>query len=338
MLWFFRVIAIIVGPLIGWFKISQDAMGIGIGFGAAIFIIFVEVMMERIPLSDMIYGGIGAILGLIFAWFINNAFIWVNEPHLSALLGKYSYLLYPIFIYLGMVLAVRREQEIEGMDSMTGLPRPGLRRNEPKILDTSAIIDGRVADVCNTKFLAGPLIVPKFVLKELQDIADSSDSSKRTRGRRGLEILAKLQEHPDYGVKVVEKDYANIPEVDAKLVQLARDLKGKLVTTDFNLNKVALLQGVIALNINDLANALKPVILPGEVMNVFLLKEGKEREQAVAYLDDGTMVVVEEGRRYMNRKFEVTVTSILQTSAGRMIFAKLVKEVNGHQNHPHPKE
>jgi len=177
--------------------------------------------------------------------------------------------------------------------------------------------------VFETKFLTGPVIVGRFILKELQDIADSSDAMKRARGRRGLDILARLQEHPEIQVKVYEKDYPEVKDTDGKLVLLARELDGKIITTDFNLNKVASLQGVTVLNVNDLANALKPAVLPGEAMTIYIAKEGKEKEQGVGYLDDGTMVVVEEGRRLVGKKVDAMVTSVLQTSAGRMIFTKL---------------
>jgi uncharacterized protein YacL len=198
------------------------------------------------------------------------------------------------------------------------------------IVDTSVLIDGRVADVCESKFISGTLVVPRFVLQELQNVADSADGAKRARGRRGMDILARLQQNPEVPVKIFDKDYPAIKEVDSKLVALARDLGGKIMTTDFNLNKVASLQGVTVLNINDLANALKPVVLPGETMNLYVVKEGKEKEQGVGYLDDGTMVVVEDGRRHLGQRLQVSVTSILQTSAGRMIFTKSKGDNRGH--------
>ncbi|MEW6041807.1 MAG: PIN domain-containing protein, partial [Elusimicrobiota bacterium] len=202
--------------------------------------------------------------------------------------------------------------------------KSGDTRNQQqvKVLDTSVIIDGRIAEITETKFLSGPLIIPQFVLAELQKLADSPDTAKRVRARRGLEILHRLQEKADILVKVYDKDYPELKDVDTKLVQLAKDLNGLVITTDFNLNKIATLQGIVVLNVNDLANALKPIYLPGEVMSVYVVKEGKEHDQGVGYLDDGTMVVVEEGRKFIGRKIEVAVTSALQTSAGRMIFTK----------------
>jgi uncharacterized protein YacL len=223
-----------------------------------------------------------------------------------------------------MIISVRRQQELDGLDRGEVVGKGARRRGaDIKVADTSAIIDGRIADVYETKFLSGTLIVGRFILKELQDIADSSDAGKRARGRRGLDILQRLQEHPDIQVKVVDKDYPDVKDVDGKLVMLAREFEAQILTTDFNLNKVASLQGVTVLNVNDLANALKPAVLPGDGMVIFIAKEGKEKEQGVGYLDDGTMVVVEEGRRMVGKKVETVVTSVLQTSAGRMIFTKL---------------
>jgi uncharacterized protein YacL len=231
---------------------------------------------------------------------------------------------------------VRRQQELDAIDRGEISTKGARRRGQDiKVIDTSAIIDGRIADVFETKFLTGPVIIGRFILKELQDIADSSDSAKRARGRRGLDILQRLQEHPDIQVKVYEKDYPEVKDVDGKLVVMARELDAKILTTDFNLNKVASLQGVTVLNVNDLANALKPAVLPGEHMTIFIAKEGKEKEQGVGYLDDGTMVVVEEGRKLVGKKVEAIVTSVLQTSAGRMIFTRL-KERDGGRSAASP--
>ena len=196
------------------------------------------------------------------------------------------------------------------------------RGAELKVVDSSAIIDGRIMDICETKFLTGTLVVPRFVLVELQGLADSPDTLKRARGRRGLDILARLQENPEIPVRIMDKEYPGIPDVDGRVVRLAKDLGGRVLTTDFNLNKIAALESVICLNVNDLALSLKPVVLPGESMSVFIMKEGKEKEQGIGYLDDGTMVVVEDGKKFIGKRLEVGVTSILQTSAGRMIFGK----------------
>jgi uncharacterized protein YacL len=201
------------------------------------------------------------------------------------------------------------------------------RTENAKILDTSVIIDGRIADITETGFLEGPLLIPQFVLSELQHIADSSDSIKRTRGKRGLDVLHHIQKQAGIDVKIVDKDYPVIKEVDTKLIELAKEVRGKIITNDSNLNKVAQLQGIEVLNINELANSLKPVVLPGEEMNVKILKEGKETGQGVAYLDDGTMIVVDNGRRNIGKTIDVIVTSVLQTPAGRMIFARLKEEM-----------
>lgn len=331
-LWVFRLITIVIGPVIGWYKISSDAKGIAIGVGAALFIIAVEIIIDRVPLNHLLFGVIGAGLGLIFAWFVNEAVLLVNDPRLSNVTAKFAPLIYVIMTYLGMVISVRRQQEIDALDRGEIVGGKGARRRgqELKVVDTSAIIDGRIADVYETKFLSGTLIVGRFILKELQDIADSSDAGKRSRGRRGLDILQRLQDHPDIQVKVVDKDYPDVRDVDGKLVMLAREFDAQVLTTDFNLNKVASLQGVTVLNVNDLANALKPAVLPGDTMIIFIAKEGKEKEQGVGYLDDGTMVVVEEGRRMVGKKVDVAVTSVLQTSAGRMIFTKMRDKENGH--------
>ncbi|OGR90908.1 MAG: hypothetical protein A2992_01620 [Elusimicrobia bacterium RIFCSPLOWO2_01_FULL_59_12] len=323
-LWFFRILVIITGPVLGWFKIGSDWKGILIGVGAALFIIAVEIAIERVPLNHLLFGVIGAGLGLIFAWFVNEAILLVNDPQLSTVTRKYMPLVYVVFTYLGMLISVRRQEEMDRLDRGEVVGKGSRRRgSDIKVVDTSAIIDGRIADVYETKFLSGTLIVGRFILKELQDIADSADGGKRARGRRGLDILQRLQEHQDIQVKVVDKDYPEVKDVDGKLVMLAREFDAQVLTTDFNLNKVASLQGVTVLNVNDLANALKPAVLPGDTMVIFIAKEGKEKEQGVGYLDDGTMVVVEEGRRLVGKKVEAAVTSVLQTSAGRMIFTKL---------------
>jgi len=323
-LWFFRLTVVILSPVIGWYKVSPDWRGIAAGVAAALFVIGVEIFMEHVPLGHLLYGALGGGLGFIFAVLVNEVVLRVNEPRLTGLMEKASPYIYIVLTYLGAVIAVRRQEEVEELDHGDLPIKGGKRRGQDmKVIDTSAIIDGRIADVFETKFLSGPIIVGRFILKELQDIADSSDAMRRARGRRGLDILARLQDHPDIQVKVYEKDYPEVKDTDGKLVLLARELDGKIITTDFNLNKVASLQGVTVLNVNDLANALKPAVLPGEGMVIYIAKEGKEKEQGVGYLDDGTMVVIEEGRRLVGKKVEVMVSSVLQTSAGRMIFTKL---------------
>jgi uncharacterized protein YacL len=225
-----------------------------------------------------------------------------------------------------MLLAIKKKEGLELLDKNISLSSKRKGGAMMKVIDTSALIDGRIIDICETKFLEGTLVIPNFVLKELQEVSDSSDSSKRNLGRRGLDVLKRLQETKQVTVKIFEKDYPKIEEVDAKIIKLADELDARIMTADFNLNKVAAVQGIAVLNVNELSNAIKPPVLPGEAMKIFVLKEGKEPKQGVAYLDDGTMVVVEGGRRYIGRKVDVMVNSILQTAAGRMIFARLVEE------------
>jgi uncharacterized protein YacL len=223
--------------------------------------------------------------------------------------------------YMGIVIGGQKGEWFEPARIIAAF-RDSSRLHQYKVLDTSVIIDGRIADICETGFLEGTLVVPQFVLRELQQVADSSDSLKRNRGRRGLDILQKMQKMTNVAVQIVETDFPEIREVDLKLIELARKLAGKIVTNDFNLNKVAQLRGVNVLNINELANSLKPVVLPGELMKVFIIKEGKEQGQGVGYLDDGTMVVVDQARKALGKTIEVSVTSVLQTTAGKMIFCR----------------
>jgi uncharacterized protein YacL len=323
-LWFIRLATIIAFPIIGWYKVSDDWRGIAVGVGVALLIIAVEIFMEHVPLTHLLFGLLGGGLGLIFAVLINEFVLILHSQHLADIMDKAAPYVYIVLTYLGAIIAVRRQQEVDRLDRGELPIKGGLKRKttDIRVVDTSAIIDGRIADVYETRFLSGTIVVGKFILKELQDISDSSDTLKRGRGRRGLDILKRLQEHGDIQVKIYEKDYPEIKDVDGKLVSLAKELDAAILTTDFNLNKVASLQGVTVLNVNDLANALRPAVLPGEAMTIFVAKEGKEKEQGVGYLDDGTMVIVEEGRRLVGKKVDVTVTSVLQTSAGRMIFTK----------------
>jgi uncharacterized protein YacL len=264
------------------------------------------------------------ILGVVIANLISNVLLsnLFNNQHLT--LPLYV-LVYAICGYIGAQIGSKKGEgfHFPGWKSLSkDLPRG----ENTKILDTSVIIDGRIADITETSFVEGPILIPQFVLSELQHIADSSDPVKRTRGKRGLEVLHHIQKQVNVDVRIVDTDYPMVREVDAKLIELAKEVRGKIVTNDSNLNKVAELQGIEVLNINELANALKPVVLPGEEMNVKILKEGKEMGQGVAYLDDGTMIVVDNGRRQMGKTVDVIVTSVLQTPAGRMIFARLKEE------------
>lgn len=286
----------------------------------------IETDLQKLSTNDIVMGTVGLIAGLIVAYLISR--IYMGIPNILAfILNVVTYL---VLGFLGVVIATKKGPDIRSAwlnskrGSASGGKNKGKQDASPKIFDTSVIIDGRIADIMKTGFIEGPIVIPEFVLVELRHIADSSDSLKRNRGRRGLDILNKIQS--EYGIEIynteAEKALDEIPEVDVKLLKLAQIMNGKVVTNDFNLNKVAGIKGVEVLNINELANTLKPVVLPGEEMTLFLVKEGKEHNQAVAYLDDGTMIVVEDGRRYIGKNIKVLVTSVLQTAAGRMIFAK----------------
>jgi uncharacterized protein YacL len=289
------------------------------------FIKWAEDSLVRVPVTDVLFGSVGLIFGLLVAFLIGFALNAVRVPILNAVA---PILLTLLFGYLGFQVGFKKRDELLSLFSKGSSKKKAADEEEKtprqslKILDTSVIIDGRVADICQTGFLEGTIVIPQFVLEELQHIADSSDVLKRNRGRRGLDILNRIQKELAVKVEIYEGDFEEIQEVDSKLVKLAKLTNGILVTNDFNLNKVCELQNVSVLNINDLANAVKPVVLPGEELTVQVIKDGKEYHQGVAYLDDGTMIVVEEGREYIGKRIDVLVTSVLQTSAGRMIFAK----------------
>lgn len=321
-IWFIRLSVIVAGPVISWFQISKDTQGILIGVGIALIIIVIEIGIEKVALDTLIFAGIGTILGLIAAKLLDYTVLLMNNEQLYELFNKYSLLLKLVFGYLGLIIAVRKKGEMELLDKNILSRGPAKKSSEMFLLDTCVLIDGRVTDICETKFLSGIAVVPQFVLNELQTLADSADSQKRQRGRRGLEVLSRIKDLKVIPVKVLDKDFPEVKEVDAKLILLAKELKVRIMTTDFNLSKVASVQGIQVLNINDLAAVLKPIILPGESMMTFVLKEGKEKHQGVSYLDDGTMIVIEDGRNFIGKRIEVTVTSILQTSAGRMVFAR----------------
>lgn len=287
--------------------------------------------IESIPSYEIATGTIGLVAGLIVAFLISQIINGIKVLQTAYINTILSVILYIALGYIGISLGRRAGADVKSvLSSRVNSPEKSAKRKgksqglSPKILDTSVIIDGRVVDILKTGFIQGDIVIPDFVLVELRHIADSADNLKRARGRRGLDILNKIQ--TDYGVDIYntasEKSLDDIPEVDVKLIKLAEIIKGMVVTNDYNLNKVATVQGIGVLNINELANALKPVVLPGETMSVFLVKEGKENDQAVAYLDDGTMIVVEGGRKFIGQTIRVTVSTVLQTSAGRMIFAK----------------
>ena len=291
------------------------------GLGLAGVAVLFEWLLRDLALTNLLGALLGGAIGLAMAMGIGAALFWADhEDKRVAFLDGFLLLLLP---YLGLVIGGRKGEWLEP-SRLVGLFRATGPQRRYKILDTSVIIDGRIADLCDTGFMDGTLVIPQFVLKELQLVADSADSMKRNRGRRGLDILQKIQKMAGVEVTISDVDYPEVREVDLKLIELARSLQGKIVTNDFNLNKVAQLRGVEVLNINELANALKPVVLPGEIMKVFILKEGKEYNQGVAYLDDGTMVVVDNARKMISKTIDVVVTSVLQTTAGKMIFGRYI--------------
>ena len=335
-----RIAVLIVGTLLGVFigyLISSFILKQGLVIAKRL-----ERILTHIPNQELIAGTIGLLFGLIIANLIGVAFnqVPIIGPYIPIILSA-------IFGYSGLKLMARKGPEMYynyvqqwGGDGtkktrrfkMFSTHKSDKASSTPKLLDTSVIIDGRIKELCNTGFIEGPLMVPLFVLNELQIISDSADATKRNRGRRGLDILKDMQDANRVAIEVVEDDYDDLKEVDSKLMRLALDKHWKLMTNDFNLNKVARVQGIEVLNLNELANVLKPALIAGEWIRVQVMKEGKEVHQGVAYLDDGTMIVVEDGKPYVGQNVEVMVTSILQTSAGRMIFARVDGGQNGQGN------
>ncbi len=330
--WILRILLFVICGISGYFLTQEFSsspwipiLGSIAGLIIAALTLLAEKGLKKMPLKNLAGGFLGLILGIIVANLLSNVFFSRLYSHQQIILPLLS-VLYGVCGYIGLRIGFRKGEEIH-------LGWKPFSKNAPhsentKILDTSVIIDGRIADVTETGFVEGTLIIPQFVLNELQHIADSSDSIKRTRGKRGLEVLHHIQKQAGVDVRIVDKDFPSVKEVDSKLIELAKEVHGKIVTNDSNLNKVAELQGIEVLNINELANSLKPVVLPGEEITVKILKEGKEMGQGVAYLDDGTMIVVDNGRRQMGKTVDVIVTSVLQTPAGRMIFARLKEEAS----------
>lgn len=335
-----RISVLILGTLIGviiGYLISSFILKQGLVIAKRL-----ERILTHIPNQELIAGTIGLLFGLIIANLIGVAFnqVPIIGPYIPIILSA-------IFGYSGLKIMARKGPEMyynyvqqwggEGTKKTSRFKMFSTHKSDkttstPKLLDTSVIIDGRIKELCNTGFIEGPLMVPLFVLNELQIISDSADSTKRNRGRRGLDILKEMQDANKVAIEVVEDDYDDLTEVDSKLMRLALDKQWKLMTNDFNLNKVARVQGIEVLNLNELANVLKPALIAGEWIRVQIMKEGKEVHQGVAYLDDGTMIVVEDGKPYVGQTVEVMVTSILQTSAGRMIFARVDGGQNGQGN------
>ncbi|BDC53100.1 putative PIN and TRAM-domain containing protein YacL [Bryobacterales bacterium F-183] len=323
----FAVLVAAAGFFLRPFDLSSLA-GAGIGLTLGAVILAFEYRIKQVSLKRLIGAAFGSVLGILGAYLISLV-IGPALPKDTAPFAQVSVLLWMAYCGLAVGAAKGDTLNLSAFGGVFGT------ESQPqqtfKILDTSVIIDGRIADIAETGFLQGPLVIPQFVLRELQLVADSADSGKRNRGRRGLDILARLQNNTKLRVQIIEEDFPNIKEVDMKLIELGKLYNCTVVTNDFNLNKVAQLHRVDVLNINDLANAMRPVVLPGETMRVFILKEGKEFNQGVAYLDDGTMVVVDNARRQISKTIDVTVTSVLQTTAGKMIFGKYDDRGSGHR-------
>jgi uncharacterized protein YacL len=302
------------------FGLKPDA-GAAMGLVFSFAVILFEIRLQRASMRRLIGAVVGAILGLLAALLLNLVLAHTTIPEGSRSFLGVGVLL--VMMYIGLVLGATKGDmlNLQAFGGVFGSERN--TRRILKVLDTSVIIDGRIADVCEAHFLEGTLVIPRFVLRELQLVADSADSLKRQRGRRGLEVLQRIQKMPHLEVEITEEDFPQVPDVDMKLIEVARRHDGTIVTNDYNLNKVASLRGIEVLNVNQLANALKPVVLPGESMRVFILREGKEFNQGVAYLDDGTMVVVDNAKKMINKTVDIVVTSVHQTTAGKMIFGRL---------------
>lgn len=322
------VLFLLVGYLIG-LRVQNPVIGFLGGGLASIFLIWLEFSLSRLNIKSVIVGLFGLVCGLILANLLILSF--------GGILGKtpafpfISLSLNIIFAYLGALTAIKNQESLSNLSiSSPRLKSRDIGFKKDKILDTSVIIDGRIAEICEIGFIEGNLIIPRFVLRELQYIADSSDVLRRNRGRRGLDVLNKIQKNVNVNVVITDEDFPETKDVDIKLIRLGKKIGAEVVTNDYNLNKIAELEGVDVLNVNELSEKLKPVVLPGEQMNVHIIKEGKEPGQGVAYLDDGTMVVIENGRSYLGQKLRVYVTSVLQTTAGRMIFAKIREGTDGY--------
>jgi len=300
----------------GLHPITAAAVGVGFGVGIVVF----EMRLHQVSLKRLIGAVIGSIFGILGAYLIS--LVIHNSVPQAASQEFLQLFVMLVMAYVGLIVGANKGDllNLSALGGIFGGEKQSRRTH--KILDTSVIIDGRIADIAETGFLDGVIVVPQFVLRELQLVADSADSLKRNRGRRGLDILQRIQKIASLTVQIVEDDFPAVREVDMKLIELAKLYEAKIITNDFNLNKVAQLQGVEVLNINELANSLKPIVLPGEIMKVFILKEGKEYNQGVAYLDDGTMVVVDNARKMIGKTIDIAVTSVLQTTAGKMIFGK----------------
>ncbi len=325
-----RILFVLILAAAAWF-LQPFGLGhpaaAGLGAGLGLLIVVFEVRLKQVSLKRLIGAAVGSVLGILGALMISVILSW-TVPDASGTVRFIQLFILMLMSYVGLIVGATKGDmlNLAALGGLFGGEKSG--KQSFKILDTSVIIDGRIADIAETGFLDGILVVPQFVLRELQLVADSADSMKRNRGRRGLDVLQRIQKMVSLNVQILEDDFPNVREVDLKLIELAKVYDCKIVTNDFNLNKVAQLHGVHVLNINELANALKPIVLPGEVMRVFILKEGKEYNQGVAYLDDGTMVVVDNAKRLISKTIDISVTSVLQTTAGKMIFGRFDDRVH----------
>ena len=334
------IIRILFVLVFGWaayyllpFGLSPPIAGVAgsiLGFAIVLF----EIRLERVSMKRLIGAACGSVLGILGGYLISLV-LGQAIPNNGNTVPFIQLAILLWMAYVGLVVGSSKGEmlNLAALGGLFGGERSP--KHSFKILDTSVIIDGRIADIVETGFLDGTIVIPQFVLRELQFVADSSDSMKRNRGRRGLDILQRIQKMPQLNVQIVEDDFPNVREVDMKLIELAKVYDCKIVTNDFNLNKVAQVRGVEVLNINELANALKPIVLPGETMRVFILKEGKEYNQGVAYLDDGTMVVVDNAKRLISKTIDISVTSVLQTTAGKMIFGKFDERTHAVHDKAH---
>lgn len=322
----FRLVVIALITLAGYFfppfRLAPH-IGAIIGFILSIVIVYLETRIRKTQFRIIWSSTIGTFAGVLLGWGLGSIYQTVAEDNLTTNFIRIFFLL--IMPYIGFLVGNRKFEWLDPPHLFSFFREKKLGSSY-KILDTSVIIDGRIADLCDTSFVEGTLVISQFVLKELQLVADSSDGMKRQRGRRGLDVLDHIQKSSQVSTMISETDFPEIKDVDSKLIELAKHLDAKIVTNDFNLSKVAQLQGIPILNINELANALKPVVLPGETIKVFILKEGKEKDQGIAYLDDGTMVVVDNSRKMIGQNIDITVTSVLQTTVGKMIFGRYNEE------------
>ena len=315
--WIFRAVAIAGTPILTWLTVSKDLKGVALGVLIGLVIIGIEYVFENVSLFSLIIGIIGGVAGIIVSKLLDYTVFQIGNPGFNEVWNTYNPIIRYALALLGMIVSIRKIPEMDDLDkNILSLGRRGSRNM--KVLDISAILDGRVLDICDTHFITGGIITPRFVVQELHSLAESGEPIKRAKGRRGLDILARLQESRDIPFRVIDRDIKGNQDNQMKLVTIAKELGAAIITTDFTINKLGALENLTVLNINDLTIALKPVVLPGEETQVFVMKEGKEKEQGVGYLDDGTMIVIEDGHSFIGKKVDAVVQSILQTSQGRI--------------------